>query len=570
MYIRITYPKIQCLTNNGLLAVGWEIHTYDAGGMTPAVSYSNRTLTTPNANPVVLNARGEADIYTGKALKLIFTIPGGDPGSPIWSVDYVGEQQSNFVTGSATPVTLNNNYVVTTTPAVAALSNNLMLIMTPDLDNADTIVSTVFTGAGINDMTAVGPYLGASPAAIRIEIDANGTPDTFKWKKDGGAYTSGVVITGLPQILIEGVTINFSVLTGHTIGDAWVVNTMTPARVNLDTLGNLLVYKNKGASIVAIDGGDMKAGYPAQLIVNGALNAWLLINPATPTFSTPTISAVRHRKNLTTTYPLVLADQGYLLSCNGTFAINLCTAATFSSRFVYVLVRTGIVTITANGAEKIFGPGSPAGTSTFTIDGSLNVVQLQSNGVDWDILTTGVPKRGHSLVTTPGANSWTCPDGCANPKVTCCGGGGGAGTSDAGNNYQGGSGGAGGVVVGYPTVVPGTVYTLTVGAKGTGGGVNGGYNGVDGAATIFGANLVVAQGGKGGVIGTGGGNGAGGASGNKATESGHSGASGLFIDGGKCWFAGAFGSYGGGGKSSQNGYDTAGGDAENGMILVEW
>lgn len=383
MYVRITYPKIQCFDSNGDPAVGYEIHTKKAGLSTALTTYSERTLTTPNTNPVILDARGEADIYVGEAAKLIFTIPNGDIADPIWSIDYVGEQQSNFVTGLGITAT-TNNYTVTTTPAVAALSNNFMLIMTPDEDNVTTLTSNVFTGTGVNDCTESGAYLGAAVAVFTIQIDGVATPDTFKWKKDGGAWTTGVAITGVAQTISEGLIVTFAVTTGHTLNDIWAITVQPPARVNLDTLGNLIVYKNKGGSVVALDGADMKNGYPAQLILNEALNAWLLINPATPTFSVPTITANRYRKNITTTYSMVIGDQGYELSCVGTFTLTLLTPPEFSGKFLYIKnAGTGVITLDAVSPYKIYGNG----TSTFTIE-SGSCFQLQTNGVDWHILSS--------------------------------------------------------------------------------------------------------------------------------------------------------------------------------------
>jgi len=73
MYVRVEYPKLQAFTDDGLFAVGYEIHTRKAGLSANLTTYSERTLTATNENPVVLNARGEADIYVGEAAKLIFT-----------------------------------------------------------------------------------------------------------------------------------------------------------------------------------------------------------------------------------------------------------------------------------------------------------------------------------------------------------------------------------------------------------------------------------------------------------------------------------------------------------------
>jgi len=493
--IQFTSGKFYATDNNGAPAVGYKIWAYKSPDTsTPAVSYSNQECTVANNWPVVLDSRGEAFIYVKIATDFYFTSPTAvDISSPIWESRKVGAQPVSPIIGSATPVTLNNNYIVTTVPTVTALYNSFQLVMTPDLNNASTLVSTVFTGTGINDLTASGAYLGSTSGSVftfKIDsvvhsapvaptaalsataglvtagnhyvkltavtvggetipgaasavvaadgthkIDVSGIPaiagditgykiymtkaggstyyfvatvitttyaintvdanltvvaptngvaaDTFTWKKDGGAWHPGIAITGVAQAIMEGLVVISAVITGHTFGDIWAVTVKTPARVNLDTLGNLLVYKNKGGSVVALDGNDMLAGYPAQLILNEALNAWLLTNPATPIFSVPTITANRYRKNITTTYAMVAGDEGYELSCVGTFTVTLLTPPQFSGRFFYIKnAGTGLITLDA-GIYNIYGNG----TSTFTI-GPGGCFQLQSNGVDWHILTS--------------------------------------------------------------------------------------------------------------------------------------------------------------------------------------
>lgn len=78
-----------------------------------------------------------------------------------------------------------------------------------------------FLGTGLNDLTWGTAATNAATALYEVEIDANGTPDTFQWRKNGGAYTTGVAITGAAQTLDEGQTITFAATTGHTIGDEW-------------------------------------------------------------------------------------------------------------------------------------------------------------------------------------------------------------------------------------------------------------------------------------------------------------------------------------------------------------
>jgi hypothetical protein len=84
-----------------------------------------------------------------------------------------------------------------------------------------------FAGAGLNDLSWGTSYSGGgSSAAFQVEIDGSGTPDTFKWNKNGGAYTSGVAITGAAQTLSDSQTITFAATTGHTVGDKWSIGNL--------------------------------------------------------------------------------------------------------------------------------------------------------------------------------------------------------------------------------------------------------------------------------------------------------------------------------------------------------
>jgi hypothetical protein len=85
-----------------------------------------------------------------------------------------------------------------------------------------TVQNNVFTGAGLNDVTFSGPYTGVTQSTFTVIIDGTGTPDTFKWQKDSGAFTTGVAITGAAQTLQEGVKVKFNATTGHTLGNQWV------------------------------------------------------------------------------------------------------------------------------------------------------------------------------------------------------------------------------------------------------------------------------------------------------------------------------------------------------------
>lgn len=94
------------------------------------------------------------------------------------------------------------------------------------------------------------------------------------------------------------------------------------------------------------------------------------------------------------------------------------------------------------------------------------------------------------------SGSWTCPTGVTQVVVELMGGGGGGGGGRNGGTAAGGGGGAGSTpATRVITVVPATIYTITIGAGGVGGAVN--SSGADGGTSSFGS-LAFMQGGFGG------------------------------------------------------------------------
>ena len=103
----------------------------------------------------------------------------------------------------------------------------------------------VFTGIGLDDLSNSGVYVGSEILDIQIIIDGAGTPDTFKWSKDGGGnfVAVNVPITGAAQLLDFGISITFGATTGHILNDQWDFQTPVenPLKI-VDADDNLIMY----------------------------------------------------------------------------------------------------------------------------------------------------------------------------------------------------------------------------------------------------------------------------------------------------------------------------------------
>lgn len=92
----LSYPKFFATkTNTGLPLVGGKLYTYISGSTTTEkATFKDRSCSTPNTNPVVLNSRGEATIYVTGLYNMILKDP---DDNTIWSMDNIeGTPTGNY------------------------------------------------------------------------------------------------------------------------------------------------------------------------------------------------------------------------------------------------------------------------------------------------------------------------------------------------------------------------------------------------------------------------------------------------------------------------------------------
>jgi hypothetical protein len=61
-------PKLQFFDANGAPLAGGLLYTYEAGSTTPLASYTDSTGVSANTNPIVLDSRGEANVWLSGAI----------------------------------------------------------------------------------------------------------------------------------------------------------------------------------------------------------------------------------------------------------------------------------------------------------------------------------------------------------------------------------------------------------------------------------------------------------------------------------------------------------------------
>jgi hypothetical protein len=153
--------------NNGKPLVSGRLFTY-ASGTTTKIATKVSASGANNANPIVLDYRGECNVWVSPntAYKYVLAPPGSDdpPTAPIWTVDAIVSSQlitlyGGVDTGSA------NNYILNFTSNFSSLTDGIIIYFLPANTN---------TGASILSVNGLG-----------------GSPIIYP---RGGALTAGAIV----------------------------------------------------------------------------------------------------------------------------------------------------------------------------------------------------------------------------------------------------------------------------------------------------------------------------------------------------------------------------------------
>ena len=101
-------PKVQFFDANGEPLVGGKLYTYAAGTSSPLATYTDATGNTANANPVILDSRGEANVWLGPSRYKWALYTSTD--TLIWTVDGIG---TSFAAQSTAVVATGGQTIVT-------------------------------------------------------------------------------------------------------------------------------------------------------------------------------------------------------------------------------------------------------------------------------------------------------------------------------------------------------------------------------------------------------------------------------------------------------------------------
>lgn len=195
------YTPFRGFANDGTPLAGGLLYSYAAGTNTPLVTYQDSGMVSPNANPVVLNARGEAPVFlpANVAYKFNLTDSVGNQ-IPGWPIDNLENSQLITLYGGVDTGTANA-YVLTFNANFSALTNGIVVYWVPA--NNNTGASTI----AVNGLGVI-PLVNPDGSALSANQILSGQPIQMmyyngNWILLNGTFVPGSLVVG-GNITVDG------------------------------------------------------------------------------------------------------------------------------------------------------------------------------------------------------------------------------------------------------------------------------------------------------------------------------------------------------------------------------
>ena len=144
--------KMQFFKADGTPLVGGKLYTYTAGTTTPQTTYTDSSGGTANTNPVILDSRGEANIWLGGATYKFKLADANDV--EIWTVDNISAPTSGVSPALSGNVTIDTN---SSSPALKITQTGTGYALRVQDSSDPDATSTVIDNAGRIGIGTVSP-----------------------------------------------------------------------------------------------------------------------------------------------------------------------------------------------------------------------------------------------------------------------------------------------------------------------------------------------------------------------------------------------------------------------------
>lgn len=176
-------PKFRAFDSNGDPLSGGLLYSYAAGTSTPLATYTTRAGSVANANPVVLDANGEANVWTTPGVDYKFELR-SSAGVVQWTVDNVPSGESEDATSDSVATDPGGRLTLTSgTPVTTADIDSLTLYYAPYKSNKVPLYdgSAWALHSIASELSQTTADTTKSPAAVAN----NSNYDVFVWDDSG-------------------------------------------------------------------------------------------------------------------------------------------------------------------------------------------------------------------------------------------------------------------------------------------------------------------------------------------------------------------------------------------------
>lgn len=260
MTIPLYGPKVRFFDNNGDPLAGGKVYSYEAGTSTPKNTYTDSTGSTANANPVILDADGYANIWldTGD-YKIVLT--DADDVTIFTTDDVPGAVTilSQITSASSSSVAIATGTKTFTIEANKAFPVGGFVIITYDVDPTNYMFGQVtdYTGTTLEvDVTT----FGGSGTYNIWTVSVSGPQGATGATGPGGGGTGDMLGASNLQQGVGGVANTATARANLGLGSAALLDAGTSANqvVQLDGSGNLPAVN--GSALTNLDASDLASG----------------------------------------------------------------------------------------------------------------------------------------------------------------------------------------------------------------------------------------------------------------------------------------------------------------------
>lgn len=190
--------------NDGTLAAGGKVYIYEPGTSTAKDSYTTSAGTVANTNPVILDSKGEADIWTSGLFKLNL-LESDDTQVTGYPVDNLGGGLTSYdVAGFAAGVPANSQ-IILRVPMIRAVTFDVNMLLSRGAASIAATASTTFDIAknGVNFGTMVFAIAGTTASFVAATPPAFAVGDVLSVTAPASADAT---LAGVGFILAGNVT----------------------------------------------------------------------------------------------------------------------------------------------------------------------------------------------------------------------------------------------------------------------------------------------------------------------------------------------------------------------------